>query len=78
MITVKDIQKNEDYPNACKDSNGRLRAAAAIGVSGDAFERANELARVDIDAIIIDTAHGHSKGVLIPFQRLKVITNKFQ
>ena len=71
LITVKDIQKNEDYPNACKDSNGRLRAAAAIGVSGDAFERANELARVDIDAIIIDTAHGHSKGVLDTISKIK-------
>ena len=71
LITVKDIQKNEDYPNACKDSNGRLRAAAAIGVSGDAFERAKELARVDIDAIIIDTAHGHSKGVLDTISKIK-------
>ena len=71
LITVKDIQKNEDYPNACKDSNGRLRVAAAVGVSGDAFERASELANVDIDAIVIDTAHGHSKGVLSAISRIK-------
>ncbi|MDP6169647.1 MAG: IMP dehydrogenase [Candidatus Marinimicrobia bacterium] len=71
LITVKDIQKNEDYPNACKDSNGRLRVAAAIGVSGDAFERARELASVEIDAIVIDTAHGHSKGVLDTISRIK-------
>ena len=71
LITVKDIQKNEDYPNACKDSNGRLRVAAAVGVSGDAFERASELANVDIDAIVIDTAHGHSKGVLSAISSIK-------
>ena len=71
LITVKDIQKNEDYPNACKDSNGRLRVAAAIGVSGDSFERANELANVEIDAIVIDTAHGHSKGVLRTITKIK-------
>ena len=71
LITVKDIQKNEDYPNACKDSNGRLRVAAAVGVSGDSFERANELANVEIDAIVIDTAHGHSKGVLRTITKIK-------
>ena len=71
LITVKDIQKNEDYPNACKDSNGRLRVAAAIGVSGDSFERANELANVEIDAIVVDTAHGHSKGVLKTITKIK-------
>ena len=64
LITVKDIQKNEDYPNACKDKNGRLRVGAAIGVSGDAFERAAQLSSVDVDVIVIDTAHGHSRGVL--------------
>ena len=71
LITVKDIQKNEDYPNACKDSNGRLRVAAAIGVSGDSFERANELANVEIDAIVIDTAYGHSKAVLSTITKIK-------
>ena len=71
LITVKDIQKSEDFPNACKDSNGRLRVAAAIGVSDDAFERAKELTSVDIDAIVIDTAHGHSKGVLGAISKIK-------
>ena len=71
LITVKDIQKNEDYPEACKDNNGRLRVGAAIGVSGDAIERALELARVSVDAIIIDTAHGHSKGVLSAIEKIK-------
>ena len=71
LITVKDIQKNEDYPNACKDKNGRLRVGAAIGVSGDAFERAAQLAEVDVDVIVIDTAHGHSRGVLNSIDKIK-------
>ena len=71
LITVKDIQKNEDYPEACKDKNGRLRVGAAIGVSSDAYERASELARVDVDAIFIDTAHGHSHSVLKLVEKIK-------
>ena len=71
LITVKDIQKNEDYPHACKDDNGRLRVGAAVGVSGDAIERASQLASADVDAIVIDTAHGHSKGVLRSIEKTK-------
>ena len=71
LITVKDIQKKEDYPDACKDSNGRLRVGAAIGVSEDAFDRAGALADVEVDAIIIDTAHGHSQGVLNSIAHIK-------
>ena len=71
LITVKDIQKNEDYPEACKDQNGRLRVGAAVGVSDDAIERAGALARVELDAIVMDTAHGHSKGVLSAIDRIK-------
>jgi len=71
LITVKDIQKNEDYPEACKDQNGRLRVGAAVGVSDDAMERAGALVSVDVDAIVIDTAHGHSKGVLNAIDRIK-------
>ena len=71
LITVKDIQKNEDYPNACKDKNGRLRVGAAIGVKGEDVERASELANVDVDVIVIDTAHGHSKSVLKSIELLK-------
>ena len=71
LITVKDIQKNEDYPHACKDDNGRLRVGAAVGVSGDAIERASQLASADVDAIVIDTAHGHSKGVLWSIEKIK-------
>ncbi len=64
LITVKDIQKKEDYPDACKDQNGRLRVGAAIGVSEDAIDRAGALADAEVDVIVIDTAHGHSRGVL--------------
>ena len=71
LITVKDIQKNEDYPHACKDDNGRLRVGAAVGVSGDAIERASQLASADVDAIVIDTAHGHSIGVLRSIEKIK-------
>ena len=71
LITVKDIQKNEDYPNACKDKNGRLRVGAAIGVSSDFMDRALALSNVDVDVIIIDTAHGHSKSVLDSIKLLK-------
>ena len=64
LITVKDIQKKEDFPNACKDENGRLRVGAAIGVNEDAKERAQALADAEVDVIVIDTAHGHSASVL--------------
>ena len=71
LITVKDIQKKEDFPDACKDSNGRLRVGAAIGVAADSMERAGALVAADLDAIFIDTAHGHSKGVLSLVERVK-------
>jgi IMP dehydrogenase len=64
LITVKDIQKLIKYPNACKDQLGRLRVGAAIGVSKDTFERAEALAQAHADVLVIDTAHGHSQGVL--------------
>ena len=64
LITVKDIQKAVKYPNACKDSLGRLRVAAAIGVARDSMERAEALVAAHVDALVIDTAHGHSQGVL--------------
>ncbi|NLA62658.1 MAG: IMP dehydrogenase, partial [Bacteroidales bacterium] len=62
LITYKDITQAKDKPFACKDEQGRLRVAAAIGVTGDSIERANALVEAGVDAIIIDTAHGHSKG----------------
>ncbi|MDH3560825.1 MAG: IMP dehydrogenase, partial [Gammaproteobacteria bacterium] len=64
MITVKDIQKSTDFPNACKDDQGRLRAGAAVGTGSGTEERVAALARADVDVIIVDTAHGHSQGVI--------------
>ena len=71
LITVKDIQKKEDFPNACKDNNGRLRVGAALGISGDATERALALSDAAVDVIVIDTAHGHSVGVLNAVTKIK-------
>jgi IMP dehydrogenase len=64
LITVKDIQKAVKYPNASKDSLGRLRCGAAIGVARDTMERADALVAANVDALVIDTAHGHAQGVL--------------
>ena len=64
LITVKDIQKKLKYPNAAKDSHGRLRVGAAIGATGDFLERAQELADAKVDVLAIDSAHGHSTKVL--------------
>ncbi len=71
LITVKDIQKKLKYPNAAKDSQGRLRAAAAIGATGDFLERAQELCRRKVDAIAIDSAHGHSQRVMDALKAVK-------
>ncbi|MBF8301197.1 MAG: guaB [Acidobacteria bacterium] len=71
LITVKDIQKQIKYPNACKDALGRLRCGAAIGVSKDAFERATALVAAGVDVLVIDTAHGHSQGVLDMVARIR-------
>ena len=64
LITVKDIQKSHDHPLACKDSKGRLRVGAAVGVGADTVERVAALAAAGVDVIVVDTAHGHSQGVL--------------
>jgi len=64
MITVKDIMKKTQYPNACKDTKGRLRVAAAIGVGADMEERAAALVDAGVDMLVIDSSHGHSQGVL--------------
>src|ERR1700733_3008794 len=71
LITVKDIQKKLKYPNAAKDSHGRLRAAAAIGATGDFLERAQELAKYKVDLLAIDSAHGHSTRVLDAIKAVK-------
>ena len=71
MITVKDIMKVITYPDAAKDSFGRLRVGAAVGATGDYLERAQELESAGADVIVVDTAHGHSKGVLNCVERIK-------
>ena len=73
LITYRDIIKVIENPNANKDQYGRLRVAAAIGVTGDAFERAEALIKVGVDALIIDTAHGHTKGVVTVLKEIKTI-----
>jgi IMP dehydrogenase len=71
LITVKDIQKAVKYPNASKDSLGRLRCGAAIGVARDTIERAEALVAANVDVLVIDTAHGHSQGVLDMVKRVR-------
>lgn len=71
LITLKDIRKSEDFPNACKDELGRLRAAAAVGVGGDNDERAAAIVEAGVDVIVVDTAHGHSQGVLNQVRGIK-------
>jgi len=74
LITYKDIMKLRRYPNACKDSFGRLRVAAAVGVTHDTMDRVEALVKAGADAVIIDTAHGHSAGVI---RTLKEVKAKF-
>lgn len=74
LVTYKDITKAKDKPYACKDKLGRLRVAAGIGVTGDSLERAAELVKAGVDAIVIDTAHGHSKSVA---DLLRVVKSRF-
>lgn len=71
LITYKDIMKVQDYPNACKDALGRLVVGAAVGVTHDMMERVQALVQVNVDVICIDTAHGHSKGVLDAVRKVK-------
>ena len=71
LITIKDIEKAVKYPNAAKDAEGRLLCAAAIGVTGDILERASALLDAGVDALVLDSAHGHSKGILDACRRVK-------
>jgi IMP dehydrogenase len=71
LITVKDIQKRIDYPHSTKDGRGRLRVGAAVGVGPDALERAQALAAAGADVLVVDTAHGHSHGVVEMVRRIK-------
>ncbi|NQU55272.1 MAG: IMP dehydrogenase, partial [Bacteroidetes bacterium] len=71
LVTYKDITKAKDKPLACKDEKGRLRVAAGVGIAGDTMDRVDELVKAQVDALVIDTAHGHSKGVLEMLKRIK-------
>jgi IMP dehydrogenase len=71
LITVKDIKKKAKYPNACKDDKGRLRAGAAVGVSSDTYQRVEALVEAGVDAIVVDSAHGHSAGVIKTVEKIK-------
>ncbi len=74
LITVKDIQKSTEHPNACKDADGRLLVAAAVGVGADTDERVEALVRAGVDAVVVDTAHGHSRSVL---DRVRLIKREY-
>jgi IMP dehydrogenase len=71
LITIKDIEKRKKYPSACKDDLGRLRVGAAIGLTPDRHERLAELTRCGVDVVVVDTAHGHSTGVLATVEEVK-------
>ena len=71
LITVKDFVKSEQYPDATKDGEGRLRVAAAVGFYGDAWQRAMALVEAGVDVIVVDTAHGHARAMLEMIRRLK-------
>jgi IMP dehydrogenase len=75
LITVKDIEKAQKFPNASKDEKGRLRAAAATGVGPEGLKRAEALLEAEVDVIVIDTAHGHSEGVIAAVAAVKRLSN---
>jgi len=75
LITVKDIEKAKAFPGACKDEKGRLRVAAATGVGSDGLRRAEALLEAEVDVIVVDTAHGHSRGVLQAVTDIKRLSN---
>ncbi len=78
LVTVKDIEKSQRFPNACKDSQGRLRAAAATGTGEDGVRRAEALFDAGVDVLIVDTAHGHSSRVLQTVNRIRKLSNYTQ
>ena len=71
LITIKDIEKIKKYPNSCKDDLGRLRVGAAVGVGNDMDERVAQLVSANVDVLVVDTAHGHSEGVILAVKRIK-------
>jgi IMP dehydrogenase len=78
LITVKDIEKAQQYPNACKDEKGRLRAAAAVGTGTDGLTRAEALVDAGVDVIVVDTAHGHSARVIDQVRQVRKLSNGTQ
>ncbi len=78
LITVKDIEKAQAHPNACKDEHGRLRVAAATGVGEGGVERTEALMDAGVDVVVVDTAHGHSSGVIQTVERIKRASNRTQ
>ncbi len=78
LITVKDIEKAKLHPNACKDATGRLRVAAATGVGEEGFRRSMALIEAEVDVLVIDTAHGHSAGVIAAVEQVKARAGKTQ
>lgn len=78
LITVKDMEKAQAFPDACKDEKGRLRVAAATGVGEAGLERAEMLLDAEVDVIVVDTAHGHSSGVLAAVEKIKKLSNYCQ
>lgn len=78
LITVKDMEKSLTHPNACKDEQGRLRVGAASTVGDGGFERSQALIDAGVDVVVIDTAHGHSKHVLVAVERVKKLSNRVQ
>ena len=73
LITYKDLTKAQDHPNACKDSKGRLRVAAGIGITPDAMDRVAALVHENVDAVVLDSAHGHTKGVVTLLKKIKEV-----
>ncbi|MCL2057828.1 MAG: IMP dehydrogenase [Oscillospiraceae bacterium] len=71
LITIKDIEKNLQYPNSAKDSRGRLLVGAAVGVSADCEERVKELVNADVDVVVVDSAHGHTKNIIEAVKKLR-------
>src|SRR5947209_8106765 len=78
LITVKDIQKRVEFPQATKDGHGRLRVGAAVGVGPDAVERAQALIAAGVDVLVVDTAHGHSQGVVEMVSRIASLAGEFE
>ena len=78
LITVKDIQKRIEFPQSTKDPHGRLRVGAAVGVGPDAIERAQALVAAGADVLVVDTAHGHSRGVVEMVARIKGLSGEFE